>query len=203
MSEKRFKLLSGGFDEEGNPLYRIDTTDMLGNYEICKKVIEQQAIISALKEKNIELKKLKKYCAEWMGVKEENLSLRCGEMSDERFAIKPQDDYWAVIDNHNDDKVCIINGIHTEIEAMWLCDFMNEQQATINKLQEELKLEQDFASRWQKESEMLAKENEMLKKWLLLYDEDEVDKYLRTHPMPTTTITNKRKVIPLNMRHKW
>ena len=45
MSEKRFKLLSGGFDEEGNPLYRIDTTDMLGNYEICKKVIEQQAII--------------------------------------------------------------------------------------------------------------------------------------------------------------
>ena len=47
-------------------------------------------------------------------------------MSEKRFAIKPQDDYWAVIDNHNDDKVCIINGIHTEIEAIWLCDFMNE-----------------------------------------------------------------------------
>ena len=58
-------------------------------------------------------------------------------MSEKRFAIKPQDDYWAVIDNHNDDKVCIINGIHTEIEAKWLCDFMNEQQATINKLIEE------------------------------------------------------------------
>ena len=58
-------------------------------------------------------------------------------MSEKRFAIKPQDDYWAVIDNHNDDKVCIINGIHTEIEAIWLCDFMNEQQATINKLKEE------------------------------------------------------------------
>ena len=60
-------------------------------------------------------------------------------MSEKRFAIKPQDDYWAVIDNHNDDKVCIINGIHTEIEAIWLCDFMNEQQATINELKEENK----------------------------------------------------------------
>lgn len=48
----------------------------------------------------------------------------------------------------------------------------------------------------------LYEENEMLKKRLSLYDEDEVDKYLRTHPMPTTTITNKRKVIPLNMRHR-
>ena len=67
-------------------------------------------------------------------------------MSDERFVIKSQDDYWAVIDNHNDDKVCIINGIHTEIEAIWLCDFMNEQQATISALKEE--------------NEQLRKENE-------------------------------------------
>lgn len=52
-------------------------------------------------------------------------------MSDERFTIKPQDDYWAVVDNYNDDKVCIINGIHTKIEAIWLCDFMNEQQDRI------------------------------------------------------------------------
>ena len=37
------------------------------------KICEQQATISALKEENIELKKLRKYCAEWMGVKEENL----------------------------------------------------------------------------------------------------------------------------------
>ena len=47
-------------------------------------------------------------------------------MSDERFTIKPQDDYWAVVDNYNEDKVCIINGIHTKIEAIWLCDFMND-----------------------------------------------------------------------------
>ena len=49
----------------------------------------------------------------------------------------------------------------------------------------------------------LEAENEELKKRLSLYDEDKVDKYLRTHPMPTTTtITSKRKVIPLNMRHR-
>ncbi|MBP5424067.1 MAG: hypothetical protein J6Y78_16665 [Paludibacteraceae bacterium] len=55
-------------------------------------------------------------------------------MSENRFTIKPQDDYWAVVDNHNEDKVCIINGIHTEIEAEWLCDFMNEQQDQIDSL---------------------------------------------------------------------
>lgn len=106
------------------------------------------------------------------------------KMSEKRFAIKSQDDYWAVIDNHNDDKVCIINGIHTEIEAIWLCDFMNEQESTINKLKEELKLEQDFASRWQKESEVLAKENEQLEKGkmeaLSLLGE-EIDKNERLH----------------------
>ena len=54
-------------------------------------------------------------------------------MSEKRFAIKPQDDYWAVIDNHNDDKVCIINGIHTEIEAIWLCALLNDQQSIIDE----------------------------------------------------------------------
>ena len=63
-----------------------------------------------------------------------------------------------------------------------LIRLLNEQQARIKELE---------------------KVNEMLKKRLSLYDEDEGDKYLRTHPMPTTTITTKRKVIPLNMRHKW
>lgn len=53
--------------------------------------------------------------------------------SENRFTIKPQDDYWAVVDNHNKDKVCIINGIHTRVEAIWLCDFMNEQEAIIQR----------------------------------------------------------------------
>ena len=59
MSEKQFKVLGGGFDEDGNPLYLIkDTTEMLGNYEICKKVIEQQTTISNLKEENEQLRQM-------------------------------------------------------------------------------------------------------------------------------------------------
>lgn len=42
---------------------------------------------------------------------------------------------------------------------------IDEQQFTIQSLKEELKLEQDFASRWEKESEMLAEENKELKHW--------------------------------------
>ena len=50
---KKLEVLAGGFDEDGNPLYLIkDTTDMIGNIEICKKVIEQQAKI---KEQNKEI----------------------------------------------------------------------------------------------------------------------------------------------------
>ena len=63
-----------------------------------------------------------------------------------------------------------------------VCDLLNECQSIISALKEE---------------------NERLKKRLYLYEinEDEVDKYLRTHPMPT--ITNERTIIPLNMRHRW
>ena len=71
MSEKQFKLLSGGFDEKGNPLYLIKDTDMIGDYEICKKVIEQQASISRLEEENEQLKKILyntiSMCEEWYG----------------------------------------------------------------------------------------------------------------------------------------
>lgn len=56
MSEKRFKVLSGGFDEEGNPLYLLKDIDTgfewIGDFEICKKVIEQQ---STIKEQNKEI----------------------------------------------------------------------------------------------------------------------------------------------------
>lgn len=58
--EKQFKVLSGGFDEDGNPLYLIKDTDIgfeyVGDFEICKKVIEQQSIINKLKEENEQLK---------------------------------------------------------------------------------------------------------------------------------------------------
>ena len=85
-------------------------------------------------------------------------------MSEKRFTIKPQDDYWAVVDNYNEDKVCIINGIHTEIEAIWLCDFMNNQQATIFHL--EKVNGKNFAKRklLEQDNLVLRNENEQLRK---------------------------------------
>ena len=47
-------------------------------------------------------------------------------MSEKRFTIKPQDNYFGITDNNHADKMNVINGIHTEIEAKWLCDLMNE-----------------------------------------------------------------------------
>ena len=81
MSEKRYKRFYVSESENQLTIYDNEGLDdyyHLGNDErdvkgICKLLNEQQATISALKEENIELKKLRKYCAEWMGVKEENL----------------------------------------------------------------------------------------------------------------------------------
>lgn len=56
-------------------------------------------------------------------------------MTAKRYKIKPQDDLFAVVDNYSADKVCIINGIRTEIEAKWLCKDMN----TLNDENEQLK----------------------------------------------------------------
>ena len=79
-------------------------------------------------------------------------------MSEKRFTIKPQDEYWAVVDNYNGDKVCIINGIHTEMEAIWLCDFMNEQQSTIQSLKEENEQLKQKIQRWKTLYEIKDKE---------------------------------------------
>ena len=56
-------------------------------------------------------------------------------MTEKRFTIKPQDDLFGVVDNYSTDKVCVINGIRTEIEAEWLCKDMN----TLNDENEQLK----------------------------------------------------------------
>ena len=73
MSEKRFYITDTGLglDTESDEMY--DFGDEEDFCRLFDKLNEQQAINSALKEENIELKKLRKYCAEWMGVKEENL----------------------------------------------------------------------------------------------------------------------------------
>ena len=77
MSEKRFTY---EYSENSAMIRIIDTEKEEPNgWSMCnvadtvKRLNEQQATIQSLKEENIELKKLRKYCAEWMGVKEENL----------------------------------------------------------------------------------------------------------------------------------
>ena len=47
-------------------------------------------------------------------------------VSKKRFTIKLQDDYFGLTDNLTEDKVNVVNGIRTEIEAKWLCDLLND-----------------------------------------------------------------------------
>ena len=56
-------------------------------------------------------------------------------MTEKRFTIKSQDDLFGVVDNYSADKVCVVNGIRTEIEAKWLCDVLND----LNDENEQLK----------------------------------------------------------------
>lgn len=60
-------------------------------------------------------------------------------MTEKRYTIKTQDDLFGVVDNYSADKVCVINGIRTEIEAEWLCKDMN----TLNDENEQLKQSMD------------------------------------------------------------
>ena len=56
-----------------------------------------------------------------------------------RFTIKTQDDYFGITDNNTVDKVNVINGIHTEIEAEWLCDLLNELHEENEQLKNNIK----------------------------------------------------------------
>ena len=61
-------------------------------------------------------------------------------MTAKRYTIKSQDDLFGVVDNYSADKVCIINGIRTEIEAKWLCKDMN----ALNDENEQLKKRNEY-----------------------------------------------------------
>ena len=58
-------------------------------------------------------------------------------MTEKRYTIKPQDDLFGVVDNYSADKVCVINGIRTEIEAKWLCKDMNTLNDEIERLKKD------------------------------------------------------------------
>lgn len=64
-------------------------------------------------------------------------------MRKKRYSIKPQDDYFGIVDEYNEDRVCIVNGIHTKLEAEWLCDELNglhDENVTLKVENEELRL---------------------------------------------------------------
>ena len=61
-------------------------------------------------------------------------------IGNKRFTIKSQDDYFGITDNNTADKVTVINGIRTEIEAKWLCDLLNE----LHEENKELRMDNDI-----------------------------------------------------------
>lgn len=67
-------------------------------------------------------------------------------MTTKRYTIKPQDDLFGVVDNYSPDKVCVINGIRTEIEAEWLCKDMNALNDENEQLKKELQRMYDVAT---------------------------------------------------------
>ena len=77
MSEERFVVGSNEIGEiivtdvETGNVYRYD--NIYKFFGLIRLLNEQQDTIGKLQKENIELKKLRKYCAEWMSVKEENL----------------------------------------------------------------------------------------------------------------------------------
>lgn len=60
---------------------------------------------------------------------------------------------------------------------------------------------EDLLNEQDKKIKELETENEQLRKQI--NDKDDVRKPLHTQIPTTTTITSKRRVVPLNMRHRW
>jgi len=60
-------------------------------------------------------------------------------MIEKRFTIKSQDDLFGVVDNYSPDKICVVNGIRTEIETKWLCNVLNDLNDENEQLKEDAK----------------------------------------------------------------
>ena len=108
---------------------------------------------------------------------------------------------WSVLEDKEDvEDLCdLLNELNDEnIILKSELSFSQNQNRELRKV---LKDNRSMAEVVERNKE-LEKENEKLQRRLSLYkmNEDEVDKYLRTHPMPT--ITNERTIIPLGIRHR-
>ena len=73
----------------------------------------------------------------------------------ERFIVKSQDDYFGVVDNYSADKVCVVNGIRTEIEANWLVDLLNELSDENEQLKSEINDLKFEKEKWYRQSRQL------------------------------------------------
>lgn len=133
----------------------------------------------------------------------------------ERFYIHYADDTNRQLVDTESDFNIHIEEIYSEEELIQLCNLLNELNDENIILKSELSFSQNQNRELRKvlednrsmaevveRNKELEKENEKLQRRLSLYEmnEDEVDKYLRTHPMPT--ITNERTIIPLGIRHR-
>lgn len=97
-------------------------------------------------------------------------------MSDERFVMISNDEFEErICDRRNNNELLNLEQILDLLNGyeIMLINSNSELHDTIRDLKEELKMEQYFTSKWQKESEMLAnegiqllKENEQLQKEL-------------------------------------
>lgn len=131
MDNKRFSSIF--YEEEGRTI--TDNGEELTRNEVVNLLNNQQDKIDKLQKENIELKKLKKYFAEWIGVKEDNLSLRCGDMTEKQL-------------NNTKEKINCKNKYLYEHSMFWECndgckcqileddvaDLLNEQDRKIKEL---------------------------------------------------------------------
>lgn len=94
--------------------------------------------ILELQKENIKLKKLKKYCAEWMGIKEENLSLRCGEMSEKQLEEEKLDCDKKYLYEYSMFWECN-DGCKCQILEDDVVDLLNKQQDIIQQKDNQIK----------------------------------------------------------------
>lgn len=84
-------------------------------------------------------------------------------MTEKRFTTKSQDDYFGVIDNNVGDNVCVVNGIHTLIEAEWLCEVLNSLINENEQLKKDLKIIEEHRKQETEYTARLEEKNEQLK----------------------------------------
>lgn len=119
-------------------------------------------------------------------------------MSEKRFTWKTEklqhldEEVLIVVDNENKEwKGHILNVV----------DLLNQLHQENKFLEEDIDDYYNALFDLHKKYDKLEKENEQLQKQI--NDKNDVRKPLHTQIPTTTIITSKRRVVPLNMRHRW